>query len=131
MAHDKVYTRTRGLKQPRGPDKGQLLKYALKRARKQKHKWPVPEDAYLILDLHFSVKSFRRQSFHADATLEIPVEGGFDYFSVSHGGGTRAGALRGVIVEIQNSKWFHHMKKRGVYFKVSGAGMEELYRGYL
>lgn len=129
---DKVYVmRKRVLKLPKGPDKGAQLKYALGRKRRQRHKWPEPEDAKLILNLHFTVHSFRRQSFHADATVELPVKEGFQYFSVSKGGNTEAGALRSVIVEIESSKWFHHMKKRGVYFRVTGAGMEELYRGWL
>lgn len=131
MTHDKVYTKKRVLRLPRSADKAQQMKYALKRARRHRHKWPEPEDADLVLNLHFSVKSFSKQSFHADATLEIPVKEGFQYFSISGGSNTEAGALRSVIAEIQNSKWFHHMKSRKVYFKVTGAGMEELYRGYL
>jgi len=129
--HDKVYTKRRVLAQPRGLDKAGQLRYAMKRARKHRKKWEVPEDAYLILNLHFSVKSFSQHSYHADATLEIPVEDGYQYFSIAKGDKTRAGALRAVIVEIQNSKWFHFMKAKGVYFKVTGVEMEELYRGYL
>ena len=128
---DKVYTSTRVKPMPSGPDKGKQLEYALKGARRQKKKWPKPEDAKLILNLHFSVKSYKQHTFHADATLEIPVTEGFQYFSVAHTNKTKAGALRQVIEEIQNSFWFHHMKSRGVYFRVTGIDMEEIYRGYL
>ena len=38
MSNDKTYiVRKRGLKQPRAADKGGQLKYAMKRARKQRH----------------------------------------------------------------------------------------------
>lgn len=128
---ERVYVvRKRVLRQPKGKDKADSLRYALGRKRKQRHKWPEPADATLILNLHFTVHSFRRQSFHADATLEIPVKEGYQYFSVSKGSTTEADALRGVIVEIQNSVWFRHMKERGVYFRVTGV-LEELYRGWL
>lgn len=129
---DKIYrVRSRVLKQPRGADKGQQIKYALKRKRRQKKKWPEPEDAYLILNLHFTVFSFSRQSFHAEATLEIPTKDGFEYFSTTGGANTEAGALRNVISAMETSTWFAHMKKRKVYFRITGAGMEDLYRGYL
>ena len=127
----KTYTSTRVKSMPSAPGKDKQLAYALRRARKQRRKWPEPDDAKLILNLHFSVKSWKQHTFHADATLEIPVEGGFSYFSVTNTNKTKAGALRHVIEEIQNSFWFQHMKKRGVYFRVSGIDMEEIYRGYL
>lgn len=131
MSNDKTYTRRRVLPMPRAADKAQQLKYALKRLHQHRKKWVEPDDASLILNLHFSVKSFRRGVFHAEASLEIPVDEGFQYYSISKTTKTKAGALRGVIEEIQNSKWFHHMKAKKVYFKVTGIEMEELYRGYL
>ncbi len=131
MAFTKDFSRSRVIAQPKNPDKADQLRYALRRARRHRKKWVEPDDAYLILSLHFSVKSYSQHSYHAEASLEIPVENGFQYASIAKGSKTRAGALRAVITEIENSKWFHHMKKRKVYFKVTGAGMEELYRGYL
>jgi len=128
---EKTYTSTRVKRMPTGADKGKQLEYKLKGARRQKKKWPQPDDAKLILNLHFSVKSFKQHTFHADATLEIPVKEGFQYFSVTNTNKTKAGALRHVIEEIQNSFWFQHMKKRGVYFRVTGIEMEDIYRGYL
>lgn len=131
MAYDSVFKRSKVIKQPRAADKGQQIRYALRRARKHKKKWPEPDDAFLILNLHFSVKTFSRMSFHADATLEIPTKDGFAYFSVSKGDKTEAGALRSVIAEVENSTWFKYMKSRKVYFQITGSGMETLYRGYL
>lgn len=130
--NDKTYrVKERVLKLPRAADKGQQIKYALRRRRKQKKKWEEPDDAYLILNLHFTVLSFSRQSFNAEACLEIPVKEGFQYYTVSAGAHTRAGALRRVIQDMENSFWFRHMKEKKIYFRVTGEGMEELYRGYL
>lgn len=131
MASKTYRIRTRVLKLPTAADRMQRLKSALKRVRSQKKEWPEPEDAELILNLHFVVTSFSLQSFHAEACLEIPVKEGFQYFTIDGGSNTQAGAIRQVIEKIENAPWFHHMKKQKVYFKVTGAGMEEIYRGYL
>lgn len=84
-----------------------------------------------MLDLHFCVHSFNRKSFHADATLEIPIDEGYTYFSITAGGSTQAQALLQVIQKIETSSWFHYMKSRHVYFRVTGSEMEQLYHGYL
>lgn len=127
---DHIISRTvRGL--PAGEDKGGQLRIRLRERRKHKRKWPEPSDAGLILNLHFAVHSFRRQSYHADATLEVPVAAGFEYASISAGAKTRADALLLVIREIESSFWFSYMRENGVRFRVTGAGVEELYHGYL
>lgn len=112
-------------------DKGESLARKLGRIREHKRKWPTPADAELVLSLHFSVHSFRTGSYNADATLEIPTANGFDYATISFGAKTYHDALLGVIRKIEESFWFHHMKARHVYFKVTGETMEEVYRGYL
>ncbi|USV41114.1 hypothetical protein [Xanthomonas phage BUDD] len=132
MTEEKTYrVRSRVLAEPRGADKAKQLEYALKRRRRQKKSWPQPDDAMLILPLHFNVYSFSRQSFHAEACMEIPTKKGFEYFTVSGGGRTQFAALRQVIEKIEASDWFHQMKEQKVYFKITGGGMEEIYRGYL
>ena len=111
-------------------DKGESLGRKLGKIRDHKRKWSVPADAELVLALHFSVYSFQAGLYHADATLEIPVEDGFIYTSVTSEAKNRYDALICLIERIQDSNWFHHMKKRGVYFKITGE-LERLYRGYL
>ena len=112
-------------------DLGEEFEKRLKRRRQHRKNWQEPEDAYLILNLHFNVYSYERSRFHAEATLEIPTKQGFDYTSITATAKTRAGALRLVIEQMENSLWFKVMRDRQVRFRVTGAGMEELYRGYL
>lgn len=132
MADEKTYrVRSRVLPMPKGADKAKQLEYSLKRRRRQKKAWEAPEDAFLILPMHFTVYSFSRQSFHAEACMEIPVKGGFEYFTISGGGRTQFAALRQVIERIEAADWFHHLKAQKVYFKITGGGMEDIYRGYL
>jgi hypothetical protein len=93
--------------------------------------WPVPMDAKLFLTMHTMIKSFKRGYHHAEATVFIPVsDAEFQSFSVAHTSKTERGAWLKVISEIENSTWFHHFRKRGVRFKVSGP-LEKVYRGYL
>lgn len=131
MCSDKAYLISKTVHGSQvGKDKAERIRESLSRKRTHKRKWKEPEAA-LILNLHFTVHSFRRQSYHADATLEVPVAGGFDYASISAGAKTRADALLLVIREIESSFWFTFMRERGVRFRVTGEGMEELYRGFL
>lgn len=117
---------------PKAPDLGDKFRKKLGKVRKQRHKWPEPADAELILHMHFRVQELTPHVFHADATLEIPTgKADFSYYSVYASDRTRAGALRAVIGQIEESKWFHHFRSRHVRFLVTGAGMEKLYRGYL
>lgn len=126
-----VVTVKKVLAMPTRRDRGELAKKQLARVRRHHKKWEQPSDAALILNFHFSVKTFGRGSYHADATLEIPVPEGFQYFSVAKGCKTAESALLSVIKEIENSHWFHYMKSQRVYFRITGTIMEELYRGYL
>lgn len=117
---------------PKKKDKTELIRNWLRKARLHRKKWPEPEGAVAIYNLHFKVHSFGRNSFHADATLEVPLDSTtMLYTSVTGGCKTEASALRIVIGKIEDSSWFHEMKAKGVYFRVTGAGMEKLYRGYL
>lgn len=119
-------------KMPKAPDLGERFAKKLGKARKQRGKWPEPADAELILHLHFRVQQLTPHVYHADATLEIPTgKADLSYYSVYASDKTRYGALRDVIEQIEGSKWFHHFRARGVRFRVTGAGMEKLYRGYL
>jgi hypothetical protein len=94
-------------------------------------KWPEPE-AVVIIDLRFSVHALSPHVYHAEATFTFPTgKSDFTYFSVSKSSKTERGALRCVIEEIENSKWFHYFRFKGVRFRVSGCGMDTLYRGYL
>lgn len=111
-------------------DKAEIERERLAAARRHKKKWKEPEDALLILNLHFEAHSFTRTSHHASATLEVPIKGGEAYFTVSASDKTYAGALRRVLEKIEGARWFHHMRDRGVRFKVTGP-LEEVYRGYL
>lgn len=122
---------SRTLPMPRKKDLGEKFARKLTRRRKHKHKWPEPTDAEVILNLHFNVYTFGPNSYHADATLEVPTKIGFEYYSITGSGKTRAGALRKVIEDIEGSFWFHYMRDRHVRFRVTGAGMEDLYKGYL
>lgn len=126
------FTIRKGLPLPKGPDLAEKFSRRLSGRRKPKRKYKTPpSDAELVLQMHFSVLSFGPNSFHADMTLEIPTKKGFDYFSVAFSDKTWSGALRKVLTEVEHSKWFHHMKSKHVYFSVTGAGMDDLYKGYL
>lgn len=111
-------------------EKSEIIRDRLLKARKHKSKWPEPE-AELILDLHFKVHSYTAHTYHAEATLEIPVPDGDKYFSVTANARTRRGAITTLLSKIENSMWFHYMRLKGVRFRITGAGMERLYRGYL
>lgn len=112
-------------------DKGERLARKLGKVRDHKYKWPAPIGAELVLSLHFNVHSFRSGLYHAEATLEIPTDNGWVYASVTADAKTHYDALIALIEKIQGSMWFHYMKSRGVYFKITGDMMEKLYRGYL
>lgn len=93
--------------------------------------WPEPE-AEAFIDLRFAVHSLSPHVYHAEATFAFPKgKSDFVYYTVSKSSKTERGALRGVIEEIENSKWFHYFRFKGVRFRVSGCGMDKLYRGYL
>jgi len=125
-----VVTR-RVLANPTKKDRQEALIERLGRSRQHRRQWVEPEDASLILNLHFAVHSYKRNQHHASATLEIPCKGGTDSYSIARSAGTRQSALILVIQEIENSMWFHEFKKQGVYFRITGCEMEKLYRGYL
>ncbi len=126
-----VITTRRVLANPTKKDRGETMIERLARKRKHRREWPVPEDATLILSLHFDVQSYKRSQHHASATLEIPCKGGTDSFCIGRGAATRHGALLKVIQEIENSLWFHEFRRQGVRFRITGCEMEALYRGYL
>lgn len=128
---EQVVTTSRVIPFPKNMDHGERFKKKLAAVREHKRKWVKPEGAALILNMHFSVHSFRRGVHHADMTLEIPVKGGVEFATVTAPGKTRESALISLIGKIENSEWFHAMKGQGVYFKVTGCEMERLYRGYL
>lgn len=115
---------------PRKRDRKIAILENIKARREHKRKWPEPE-ATLILDLHFEVYSFNRHSYHAEATMEIPLPRKTEYASISLGAKTREDSLILLIQKIENSFWFQYMRSRGVRFRVTGASMETLYRGYL
>jgi hypothetical protein len=95
-------------------------------------KWPEPEGAEVIIDLEFKVQALSPRVYHAEATFAFPTgKRDFSYFSVSKSSKTERGALRCVIEEIENSKWFHYFRFKGVRFRVRGCGMDKVYRGYL
>ena len=120
------------IKMPKAPDLGERFAKRLTKVRKQRGKWPVPDDAELILHLHFRVQQLSPHVYHADATLEIPTgKADLTYYSIYASDKTRYGALRSVIGQIEGSKWFHVFRSKGVRFRITGAGMEKLYRGYL
>ena len=92
--------------------------------------WPIP-DAKLILSLHTAVSCHRRGYHHAEATVFIPVsDNEFQSYTVAFTSKTERGAWLKVISEIENSRWFHHMRRKGVRFRVTGC-LERVYRGYL
>lgn len=122
---------SRTLAMPTRKDLGERFAANLSKRRKHTRRWYKPEDAALILNMHFSTHSPRIGQHYAEMSIEFPVEGGFDYFVVVRSGKTREQALRNVVEVYQNSEWFHFFKAEGVYFHVTGAGMEQVYRGYL
>ena len=122
---------TRVLREPRGDDLGTAFVKRLRRIRKHRSAWPEPDDAILILDMHFRTHTGLKGSHYAEMTLEVPVNNGFDYYTVMRGAKTRYDALITVIQEIEASKWFIYLKNRQVRFRVTGCEMERLYRGYL
>lgn len=121
----------RVLAMPTGMDNGERFAENLSRRRKHKRDWVTPDDATLILNMHFTAHSPRLGVHYAEMSVEIPVAGGSDFYTVVRTGKTREQALRAVIEDYQNSTWFHVFKEQRVYFYVTGAGMERLYRGYL
>ncbi len=126
-----VIRTTRVLAEPTGKSRTEKLAGKLGKVRKHKRAWVEPSDATMILPMHFNVVSPKHGIHYAEMSLEIPMAGGFDYYTVVRGGKTRHDALLLVIKEIENSEWFHIFKKQGVYFYVTGGEMENLYRGYL
>lgn len=126
-----VVRMSRAIAQPKGKDLGERFAHRLSRVRRHKRKWPEPTDAALILDMHWAVHSVQRGHYMAEMTIEIPRKHGMDYYTVSRAAKTRHGALRLVIEDMENAEWFHMFKAQGVYFKVTGCEMEEIYRGYL
>lgn len=127
---DLVILTSRVLAEPKKMDKGERARHSLARARRHRRRWPKPEDATLILNFHFHTYTPRPNLHYAEATLEIPREGGCDYYSIVRSGKTKNDALLAVIKNFENSEWFHVFKSEGVYFYVSGE-LEYLYRGYL
>lgn len=135
MTREKIEIRegfqyTRVLAMPKSKDKGERR---LTGRHRQSRNWPEPADAKAVFNLSFKVQSFARQQFFAEAQLELPmsdVETQYQAFSAS--GSTKYMALRSVVEQIERSEGFLRLKKRkGVYFKVFGAGMDTLYKGYL
>lgn len=98
-------------------------------SHRQKRKWPVPE-ADLILPMHFKVHHLMARSYHAEFTIEVPVKGGTDYFTIGVTRHTERAALRALIEKVETAHWFHYMRDHGVRFKVTGP-LEATYRGYL
>lgn len=122
---------TRVKAMPSEKDNGEKFQRALSRVRQHQKRWVKPSDATLILGMHFATHSVQRGRHYAEVTLEIPVKGEIGYSTITAGAKTRADALLGVIQKIESSQWFHVFKEEGVYFRVTGAGMEKIYRGYL
>ena len=122
---------SRVLPEPKGKDLAERFRSRLLRRRQHKSRWAPPADAKLILDMHWhTYGSIQRGLHYAEMSVEIPVEGGTDTFTVTRSAKTRDAALLEVIKVMETSTWFHVFKERGVYFKVTGA-LEYLYRGYL
>lgn len=93
--------------------------------------YKVPSDAKFVFPLRFAVHDCCKGVYHAEATLEILTNQGFEYFTVCYSGKTYRAALRGLISKIETSLWFEYFKSQGVYFKTTGEGTHRLYRGYL
>lgn len=90
-----------------------------------------PADAKLVLPLRFKVHNYNKNSYYAEAVLEVETRKGFDYYTVDFSAKTYRAAFRGLISKIENSTWFWFMHDRGVRFKVSGERTYTLYKGYL
>lgn len=94
-------------------------------------KWPIPEDANLILNAKFVVTNYVAKKWQAEVTIEIPGKrNGVHYAHIVAHGTSWAGAMRNVISKIETSQWYAEMKRQGVYFKTTGEGTDTLYRGY-
>ena len=96
-------------------------------------KWPVPGDASQILNMAFKVHNHGRKNYHAELQVEFPQPDGktTQYITMCHSGSTKCGALRGLIQDMEMANWFHALRKANIRFKVSGEGIDKLYRGYL
>lgn len=128
---EKVYKTSRTLPMPTRKQKSDLIADSLKRKRRHRKKWKVPQDAEAIMDMHFAVHSHNRKSFHAEMTLEIPQDETMTlFYTISATMPTEALALRRVIETMEHQKWFIYFRQRGVRFRVTGV-LEELYHGYL
>ena len=132
IENGQVVTREiRVLAEPKRDDLGQAFAKRLRRIRQHRRQWPEPTDANLILNMHFRCHDAGRNSHYAEMTLEIPVENGFDYYTVMRGAKTKHDALIAVIQKIETSEWFVYVRAKQVRFRVTGCEMEKLYRGYL
>lgn len=112
-------------------DRGDAERKRLGSRRSHTKLWWAPEDAKLILPLHFSVERVKLGFHWAEATLEIPTAKGLEYHHETAGGFTRQQALRRLISQIEHREWFHVFRGKGVRFMVTGEGMDKVYRGYL
>jgi hypothetical protein len=116
---------------PTARDLSEAFTRFLSRKRKQRRSWPVPEDAKLILNLHFVTTSPHRGVHHAEAQLEIPTSIGSDFYSVTASAKNRYDALILVLERIEQSNWFAVFKAEKTYFKITGCEFEDLYHGYI
>src|SRR4249919_4049530 len=108
---EKVYKTTRGLPMPKNKQKSDLLADYLKRIRRHHKKWPEPEDATAIFNMHFRVHSHRRTVFHAEMTLEIPQPGKDSvtvFYTISATASTEAHALRKVLEMMESQRWYRY-----------------------
>lgn len=125
-----VVVRKRVLALPKKKQKSDLIHEYVRKRRKQRKKWPVP-DAEAIFDMHFAVYSHAKHVFHAEMTIEFPEsDTSSTFYTIAVTSKTRAGALRAVIEKLEREEWYLYFRKRGVRFRVTGV-LEELYRGYL
>ena len=133
IENGQIITRdSRVLAEPTGDDLGMAFAKRLRRIRQHRRQWPEPTDAHLILNMHFRTHNAgRNHSHYAEMTLEVPVKGGFDYYTVMRGAKTKHDALIAVIQEIEASSWYTYFRAKQVRFRVTGCDMEKLYRGYL
>jgi len=99
--------------------------------RGRKPNWHPPTDAALILDLHFQVLTYWKHAYHAEAHITLPIgpfgeEQHVEFASCK----TRKSALLKLIQGIEASHWFQVFRAQKVYFRVTGEGMDEIWKGY-
>src|SRR5688572_18025571 len=121
----------RVLPMPTLKQKSDLIQDALRKKRKHRKRWPKPPEDSTVFLMHFAVHSHAKHHFHAEMTLEVPSGANMTtYYTSAATRSTEALALRAVIEQMESETWYHHFRRRGVVFRVTGC-METLYRGYL